>query len=361
MKFNSTVWLVFALCCAVLSNGCGKKGDQAGAPKEPKISGSPSDPPVSLVPKWQAGQRYVMRMESAQTMEMPDFAAGRGAQADGKTATVENNFAQEYSFSVTNAPDGNQGLEMEILAIELQAGRGNQMINYDSRNTVAREGGPFADAFDQVVGGKLWCLVSPENKVLKVEGVDELFARAEAPPPADAQPAGRRAANRGAATGVLRGMYNEEVIKQMIEFSSGMPKTLRIGESWTINREMPQPVVGTLLLSVTNTFRGWQEHDGKKCARVEFAGTISTKEGDAGDGGAGMASVTIHDGVIKGHYWYSPDILIPVETSIEQNYTVNASGAGNAGGRNAGNVSFTAPTKQNVSMRLLEVKSATAP
>jgi hypothetical protein len=361
MKLKSILCLFLAMCCAASFNGC-KKSDQAGSNKEPKVTGNPSDAPVSLMPKWKPGQRYVMRMESAQTMEMPAFAAGRGRQSDGKPVSIENNFSQEYSFAVTNAADGNHGMEMEILAIEIQAGGGGQTINYDSRNTVAREGGPIGEAFDKMIGGKIQVLVSPDNKVLKVEGMEDLFARVNAPDPAGTQPAGRRPANRAVATGMLRGMYNEELIKQMIEFSAGMPETVRVGQSWPVNREVPQPMIGTLILNMTNTFRGWQEHEGKKRARVEFVGTIASKEDGTADKGAVPVSISILGGTLAGHYWFAQELSMPVETAIEQNYTIRSGGANNAGGGNApANFSFTAPVRQNVSLKLLEMKGAETP
>ena len=343
MKLNSFLWLTTAMACACLSNGCKRSADSRTS-REPVITGSPSDAPVSLVPKWQPDHRYVMRMESDQTMEMPDPGAARGGKPSDKTVAIQNTFAQEYALTVTNAPDGNQGVEMEILAIELQAGGPNQMINYDSRNTVVREGGPIAEALDRVIGARLRCLVSPENTVLKVEGLDELAARVESP---GAAANGRRAPMQQAAGMMIRGIYNEGVVKQMLEFSTGIPKSLRVGESWPVNREIAQPMIGTLVLNITNTFRGWQEHDGKKCARVEFVGTIETK--NAG----GASPMSLRDGSIAGHYWFSPEMLVPIEASIDQNYTMSA-------GRGGNNPGFTSPVRQNVSMRLLEMKPVEA-
>jgi hypothetical protein len=107
--------------------------------------------------------------------------------------------------------------------------------------------------------------------------------------------------------------------------------------------------MGALVLHITNTFRGWQEHDSKKCARVEFAGIIASK--DEADSAA-PAGMKLRDGVISGHYWFSPEMLVPLETSIDQNYTIST-GQGNAAG-----FSFTAPVRQNVSLRLIEMKAA---
>ena len=362
MKLNSILCHLLVLCGVVSFNGC-KKSDQASAAgKEPKITGSPSDPPVSLMPKWKPGQRYVTRMESAQTMEMPAAAVGRGRQTDGKPVAVENNFAQEYSFTVTNAPDGNHGIEMEVLAIEVQAGGAGQMINYDSRNQVVRDGGPIGEAFDKIIGGRMHILISPENKLLKVKGLEDLFARLDSAEAANPQRAARRNIGRGVTSGILRGMYNEEVIKQMIEFSAGMPETVRVGQSWPVNREVPQPTIGTLIVNTTNTFRGWQEHDGKKCARVEIVGTISSKESETAEQNAGPASISILNGTLAGHYWFAPELVTPIETAIEQNYTIRSSGANNvAGGNAAPAFNFTAPVRQTVSLRLIEMKSAQNP
>jgi hypothetical protein len=208
-----------------------------------------------------------------------------------------------------------------------------------------------------MIGGRMQILVSPQNKVLKVEGLEELFARLDSPNDSP-QRAARRGVGRGVASGMLRGMYNEEIIKQMIEFSSGIPETVRIGQSWPVNREVPQPTIGTLLVAITNTFRGWQEHDGKKCARVEFVGTIATKEDGAAGQNAAPGNISILNGMVSGHYWFATDLAMPTETAIAQNYTIR-SGANNvAGGNAAATFTFTAPVRQNVSLRLIEVKKA---
>jgi len=85
-------------------------------------------------------------MESDQSTEAPNMQAARGGQPQKATVKMENRFAQEYALTATNAADGNRGLEMEILAIELEAGSGDQMMNYDSRNKVAPTGGAMGEA-----------------------------------------------------------------------------------------------------------------------------------------------------------------------------------------------------------------------
>jgi hypothetical protein len=295
-----------------------------------------------------------MRMESSQSMEMPNFAAPRGNAAAPKTVSVQNNFAQEYALTITNAANGNRGMEMEILAFEIEAGQGNQRIDYDSRNQVVEQSGPFADVFNKVIGGKLYCLISSDDKVLQVAGVSELIARATAESPGDNPPPGRRAPLRGAATTLLTGIYNEDGIKQMVEFTRVSPETAHVGDSWPANREISSPMVGKFMLNMTNTFRGWQDHDGKKCARIEFTGTIDSSENGAAQKPMRM---TVQDGTLKGRYWFSPELKMSIETELDQEYTIHASAGTNGNAGRGANFNFTAPVQQKVSLKLLDVRS----
>lgn len=368
MKTNRIAgWLVVVLCGLALVAGCKKSdGTTAAAKKDGKITGSPSDPPVAIELKWSPGQRYIMRMESAQSYQLPNMPGmggrGRGA-ADANNQPLQNNFAQEYSLTITNAADNHRGMEMEILALELLATRGEQeFINYESRNTVAPRTNPMTDVFDQLIGGKIYFLVAPDNKVVKVEGVKELFDRIDPPadPNADAGAArGRRGLGGGGA--MLRGAYNEDVFRQMIEMAGAPPGAVRVGEHWTTTQTANAPVIGKLTITTTNTLRGWQEHEGRKCARVEFTGSVAFST----NAGPMAAFLKLEDGSVTGRYWFAPDLGIPVETLLEQELVLTipnfgaqgrrTNDAANAASTNAPR-SFSTPMKQNISVKLVEVK-----
>lgn len=344
--------LVLAPLCVVLSLTACKKSNDTSAPKESKITGSPSDAAISLKPTWPAGKRYVLRMESDQSTEVPNMQAVRDGQAPKATMKIGNRFAQEYALVATNAADGNRGLEMEILAIELESGAGNQTINYDSRNKVAPTGGAMGEALDQLIGGKIRYLLTPENKVLQVEGVDELLQRMDAPADGNPAPGGRR--GRGAASAMARSIFNEEVLKQMIEFT-GMPSnSVRIGESWTDTREIKVPMMGALVVTTTNTLRGWQERDGRKRARVDFTGTMSSKAGE--EGKSLGVQMQIESGNVSGQYWFAPEVGLATDTEVDQNYKILMAGMPQAG-RNADNTikDMNVSVQQHVTVKLLEV------
>src|SRR5688572_30109165 len=76
-----------ALCIVLSFTACKKSNDPSAQkePKESKITGSPSDPAISLQPTWPVGKRYVMRMESDQSSEMPNMQASRDGQPQPAT------------------------------------------------------------------------------------------------------------------------------------------------------------------------------------------------------------------------------------------------------------------------------------
>lgn len=363
------LFCLLALACGALISGC-KKNTGPAAQKESRITGRPSDPPVAIQPKWTAGRRYLMRMESAQSYQLPNFPVlgrGAGGAAGTNNPPLENQFAQEYALTVTNAADAHRGIEMEILAFELVSSRGNQeFVNYDSGNKVAPGTGPMTDVFDKLIGGKIYFLVAPDSTVVRVEGVKELLDRAEPPAEADAgapTARGRRGGATGGA-GMLRSAYNEDVFRQMVELAGAPPDSVRIGENWTTTRETSAPIIGKLTITTTNTLRGWQEHEGHRCARVEFNGTVAfgTNTGPL------AAFIKLEGGHVTGRYWFAPDLGIPVETIFDQEMTLRLSNFGAGQGRRPRDganaepntnapASISAPMRQNISVKLVEVKT----
>jgi hypothetical protein len=110
--------------------------------------------------------------------------------------------------------------------------------------------------------------------------------------------------------------------------------------------------------------RGWQEHDAKKCARVEFNGAVELATNAAANPMA--AFMRVENGTVAGHYWFAPEIGIPIETVLEQKMVISIV---NIGGQsrwtnNAANPAATnlparisVPVRQNISIKLIEVKA----
>ena len=158
------------MCCLLVSVGCSR------GKKEPKITGKPSDPPVSPHCAWQAGNCYHLRLEMAVLTDSPAL--------DPKEKGLHRvTFAQECLVTATNAvrgKAGNIGLDMEILSLAMERARGTQVaLSFDSE-----QGGETSDdlgyvpILDALIGGRLHFLLSPDGKMLRAEGIPEWLGHA---------------------------------------------------------------------------------------------------------------------------------------------------------------------------------------
>lgn len=344
--------LAAILCAAIVPlSGCKKKSsDSAASDSATPIVGKATDTPVSIKPAWKSGNKYLMRLERTQVGRFGPAAAPRRGQRQNNDAPVETTYAQEYTVTITNGAAGTRGAELEITGIELVAARGEEtFINYDSQNKAAPrdQSNPIStaivNALDRLIGGKVHYLLSADGKVQKVEGVNELFARADG----TNTPRGQFAAST-----ILRRAISEDTFKQMVEINGAPDKDMKIGDSWPFAREVDAGMVGKISVSVTNTLRGWQERDGAKCARIEFTGTVSS----SGNAAATPGRISISDGQVTGHYWYDPAIGLNRELEMKQSFNVSGAFGGNRNTNNATPASI--PVKESVSVKLLEVKPA---
>jgi len=238
-------------------------------------------------------------------------------------------------------------------------------LRFDSLNKVTPNEGPGVEQLEKLIGGRIRLLVDATNKVTNVEGVKELAARVE--DTAGAAAGGRRGGRLlgGMLGPILQRIYSAEYFKQILE-AGGLPQgAVRIGETWSVQKEIPGQLVGTLLLNTTNKLRGWQQREGGQCARIEFAGTLATKSGQV-EGIPFGGAMKVEGGQISGTSWFSPDLGLPVESAINQSYNVTGTlpkwGGPRRGGtnapvraNNAPPAQFTSPVHQTISVELTAV------
>jgi hypothetical protein len=111
----------------------------------------------------------------------------------------------------------------------------------------------------------------------------------------------------------------------MILDLSGLPdKPVRVGDSWPVQREAGPSAGpgGALVLNATYTLKGWQEHEQKRCARIDIIGTLAPKTGNA-PARQGTPS-PLEKSKVTGHCWLDPVLEFPIETALDQSYTVNS-------------------------------------
>ena len=346
----------------LLVPGCGKPAGSSPASEAP-ITGQPSDPPVEMKAEWKPGHRYLLHLEMNQSAVSP---WGR------QTAPQETSVGQDCAITVTNAPGGGRGLELEIQSLAVESGSGeNTWLRFDSLNKVTPSEGPGVEQLEKLIGGRVRLLLDAGNKVVAVDGLKELAARAE-------DSTGNVAANTGGKRGgravggmtafLIQRISSADYFKQIVETSSLPQGAVRIGDSWTVQKEMPGNLVGTLVVNTTNILRGWQNHDNRNCARVEFAGALAIKPGRPENLTFG-ASTKLEDGQISGTSWFSPDVGFPIERTFTQSYTVTGMRTVWTGGprrsvtnapvraTNAPMEKFVSPNRLTISVKLLDVQS----
>src|SRR6266850_1155434 len=342
-----------AVAVVALTSGCGKSTGRSSRPAEAKITGNRSDPPVALQVNWQTGGRYVMRMEMK---ENSDSRQGRGGRGGAQQTTL----AHEYAVTVTNAPTaGKRGLEVELLSIEIEETMGGRtLLTYDSQNRVVGTGGnPAAEALARIVGGRIRYLLDASNRVIAEEGMNDFLARANRPGTNNTAPGNRfGGGNRGFGGGGLVARQGGALdnFKQMLALSALPQSEFRVGDTWPVQFEMSSGGGRPIVVSGTNLFRGWQEHERKKCARIEFTGSIggeqgtnSTPGGNFRGGRRGGMMMMLNQGSISGICWLDPASGLPTEVSVEQALT-RSGGFGGRGrqGTNGPPQSFTAQQRQ---------------
>ena len=350
--------LVAIAFVATLFVGCSKPGQPASTPSQPKITGDPSDVPVALRINWQLGARYVLRMEMKQDSEFR-----RGNSADGRGGQ-QLNLAHEYAITVTNDPaTGLRGLDVELLSIEMEETSGDRtFVSYDSQNRVTGTGGnPVAEQLARLVGGHVRYLIdSPNQRVVAENGVNELLARANSK-------------SKNARKPDVSGPVNTQTLalesfKQMLALTALPERQFAVGDNWPITFESKNSPGGPVTVSTTNIFRGWQEHDRKKCARIELSGLLVSHRTNGNDDSnlrGGRRGMLFNEGLLSGVYWIDPASSFATEVTFD--YSLSRSGAFGGSRKTAGQATnaappqtFTAKARQTISFKLIDMNLAPA-
>ena len=348
---------------AVLLAGCNKSNSPGRKAEEP-ITGRKSDPPVEMKAEWKAGKRYTFHLDLVLNTEMP--AGRRGNPNAGPLRQMETSLGQDYSITVTNAgPDGSRGLQLEIHALTMDIASGDTYVmNFDSENPgLGLSESPLADQLQKLIGGKLRYQISADNKVMRMEGFQELMDRMS----------GATRAGRGqvAPGGMIGRIYNPQYFRQLVELT-GLPKEpVKIGDSWPVKREITAGGMGALMIDLTSTFRGWQKHDNRNCALLEFSGALTPRtEAPTPDTTTNRTSdvrrliraittpagnpFNLEKGTITGRSWFDPSIGFTAETTLDQTLVTKGSVRRTQGTNTVMTIS-TNTTHQVVWIKLLDV------
>lgn len=311
-SFNAQVGTALWLALLLLpSGGCHRSGI-----KEAPITGKPTDPPLALRATWQPGKRFIYRVESTTSSQVP-------RKNTGKIIHAGFVLGQDLAFAVTNvAADGSRVLQMELLSVQMETTRDDGMtMAFDSANKVMQvESSPLVDRLRKLVGLKLAFHLSPDGQVTRVEGVKDLNNRMSG-----------SGGIRGLAGSVLNAHFNQQFFRDIVEMGLLPKDPVKVGDSWTVSRQASGGVRGSsVTLDLSYKFRGWQRREGTNCARLDFTGTFKPNPGPRTNPSAIRRIVNAavppggEEGTMTGRTWYDPELSLAVETTYEQSITAKS-------------------------------------
>lgn len=296
---NKRTFPVIALLAVVLIwSGCSKGGKL----DQPSRFTPPSGP-VELKQKWTAGERAVQNLDMKMNMEF-------SVPNQPGPIKQEMNIGQEFGLTVLKKDASETELEMEFLNMHMKMAMGGKtLMDYDSSkkpdaNSKNRALASTEKTFNNIVGSKILYFLDATNKVERIEGVDTLANKLSS-------------GNQAAAAG-FKSMFNEGYFKQIIGSSQHLPsKPVQPGDTWQEQSEVPSPSLGAMVMDYNFTFRSWEKHGQRMCARVEFDGTLKTTPDETNATPTGM-KISIEDGNFSGVSWFDPELGTTLETDSDQ-------------------------------------------
>jgi uncharacterized protein DUF6263 len=241
-------------------------------------------------------------------------------------------------------------LELEFLSIDMDvSANGKQMMSFDSKGESLDDGvNPTAAMLRSLVGSKFKFLLNASNQVEKIEGVKEMMSRISTKSTAQAR-------------GMIQAMLTEEYFKQMVDHSKYLPpKPVKPGDTWRTQPELTLGPLGSLIMDLNYTFKTWEMHEKRKCALLEFSGTIKSKEKQTSAKGM---NITIENGKCSGKNWFDPELGTIVDSAINQNMTLRVPAPARA--RTSTNNPVASPQtmavlmNQKVNLKLVEMGEGT--
>jgi hypothetical protein len=308
----------------VLLAGCSKQVSTTGSAP---IS-TTADGPVEMKIKWVTGKRYNEEMSVNRTVKL-DLPSLPKPTEQLWTST------QDYTVSVlTNLPGGGAELEMQFTGMKLESKLGQKVtFAFDSESDPASDKrNTLSPIFRKMIGVPLKYELDADGKVTDIVGLNELISQLSGKNPQ--------------VQSLVKGVLDRDLMERIVERGEGLPPgPVKIGDHWPIHLDAPTGTAGNLSLDMKYTLRGWQQHQNRRCAVMEFVGDIITKPGTSVPDNGMEAS--IDKGTMEGTAWYDPELGMIVDVASKENMSLKLV--------MQGKTSYN-PTIQSMSMKLLTVE-----
>jgi serine/threonine protein kinase len=283
---------------------------------------TPPTGPVELKLKWPPGERFVEDLDLKQNFAYP--LRGRS-----NTMNADINIGQQVARTVLRkTPGGGREVELKFLGARMEVAiEGKPWLDYDSaKESPADQTNEAAAVFRTVIGSKIRTFINASNDVEHTEGLAELIDRLKTLPQSDPR------------TTDVKNMYSAANFEALTRPSPLMPRqAVRPGDTWPAHLERPVNYVGIEVVDYMVTFKNWEMHGNRNCARLEFEGNRRYKP----DPDLKQDETRYHprDGVSAGVAWFDPELGQIIETdatndiNMDKKVPMNPSGTPGAAGQ----------------------------
>jgi hypothetical protein len=159
---------------------------------------------------------------------------------------ITQNQSQTFYFSWTpkEQKNGNWIIEQKIEGVKMNIEIGGNTITYDSTKDSAAAGNPLADFFKALIGSSFKIELSPELKVVKIDGRDDFIAKLVKSSP-QMEP-------------LLKQILGDDALKQMADPAFGaVPKTpVKKGQTWENKSSLSMGPIGSYNTTYKYTYEG---------------------------------------------------------------------------------------------------------
>lgn len=308
--------LLLGLCAALLPLAACKKKEEAAAAASgaapadgaPTEAAPKEEPATEFKAKWPVGERLVQRLETTADIE----SQSPSAQTPTKLVTVQ---VLELAFTALKERDGGgHEVAVETLAITTTNKFGTNTTAFTTRGDPKQDPKNYQPAgpLRKLVGGKVKYLTTADGKVEKLEGGPQFRSKGAV----GASPI---------AFATLATLFSDEAIKGWNALHTGLPETpVKPGDNWPFTRSHSY---GPAILSVdaTNTFKAWEQRDGRRVALFEQDGVIAAKPPAAG---SSPITATLDEGAkFTGKAWFDPALGIIVESIATAEFGIKMAAA----------------------------------
>ena len=270
--------------------------------------------PVEMKIKWTTGKRYVERLSLDADVDVA--AAGQPEQKG------QLNFTQGLTLSVLKDRDGGgKELEAELQDTTINAKmNGATMFSYDINQPPQNGMVPpqVVAVVQKLKGSKLKFLTDAEGKIESVEGIEDLVQRLASAADPNAKP-----------EDILKNLPAEATanLKDSFANMSGLPdKPVKIGDTWSPKLDAMKAMPEGAQFNYVYTFKGWEQHNNKRCALIEMAGDFGMNPDAATP--PGMPAIKAR---LSGKIWFDPEAGMVVESSMKPDINLNMAAMGPGG------------------------------